>query len=73
MNLETKTYVIALLELYQKSEKQIELLHYELSHPARISEDEMIEALALSHGDDNGGGHPGSHASDRTLYIEGIG
>lgn len=69
MNIETKTYVISLLESYQKREKQIELLHYELSHPAHISANEMIEALAFAHGDGNGGGHPGGHASDKTLYI----
>lgn len=69
MNIETKTYVVGLLESYQKREKQIELLHYELSHPAHVSANEMIGALALSHGDGNGNGHLGGHASDRTLYI----
>ena len=68
MNVETKTYVIGLLESYQKRSKQIELLHYELSHPARVSEDEIIGALALAHGDGEGG-RPGGHASDKTLYI----
>ena len=68
MNVETKTYVIDLLESYQKRSKQIELLHYELSHPARVSENEIIGALALAHGDGEGG-HPGGHASDKTLYI----
>ena len=68
MNVETKTYVIGLLESYQKRSKQIELLHYELSHPARVSENEIIGALALAHGDGEKG-HPGGHASDKTLYI----
>lgn len=67
MNIETKTYVVGLLESYQKREKQIELLHYELSHPTNISEDEMIGALALAHGE--GGGHSDGHISDKTLYI----
>lgn len=67
MNIDTKTYVVGLLESYQKRSKQIELLHYELSHPAHVSANEVIGALALAHND--GGGHPGSHASDRTLYI----
>ena len=53
---------------YQKRSKQIELLHYELSHPARVSENEIIGALALAHGDGEKG-HPGGHASDKTLYI----
>ena len=66
--METKAYVVALLESYHKRSKQIELLHYELSHPVRISENEMIGALALTH-DEGGSGHPGGHASDKTLYI----
>lgn len=65
-NVETKTYVIGLLESYQKRAKQIELLHYELSHPTDISENEMIGALALAHSD---GGGSGGHISDKTLYI----
>ena len=68
MNVETKAYVIGLLESYQKRSKQIELLHYELSHPAHVSENEIIGALALAHGEGEGG-HPGGHASDKTLYI----
>ena len=65
-NVETKTYVVELLESYQKRSKQIELLHYELSHPTDISENEMIGALALAHGDGVGSGR---HISDKTLYI----
>ena len=67
MSIDTKAYVVGLLETYQKRSKQIELLHYELSHPARVSENEMIGALALAHGE--GSGRPGGHASDKTLYI----
>lgn len=62
----TKTYVVGLLESYQKRSKQIELLHYELSHPTDVSENEMIGALALAHGE---GGGAGRHISDKTLYI----
>ena len=65
-NVETKAYVIGLLESYRKRAKQIELLHYELSHPTDISENEMIGALALAHGE---GGGTGRHISDKTLYI----
>ena len=36
MNVETRMYVVDLLESYQKRSKQIELLHYELSHPDGI-------------------------------------
>lgn len=68
MTADTKAYVVGLLESYQKRSKQIDLLHYELSHPARVSENEMIGALALAHGDGEGGS-PRNHASDKTLYI----
>lgn len=68
MNIDTKTYVVGLLESYQKRSKQIELLHYELSHPAHISESEMIRALALARGEGEGS-RPSGHASDKTLYI----
>lgn len=53
-NVKTKTYVIGMLESYQKRSKQIELLHYELSHPTEISENEMIGALALVHSESGG-------------------
>ena len=46
---------------------RIKSVQSKLSHPARVSENEMIGALALAHSD--GGGHPSSHASDKTLYI----
>lgn len=67
MSSDTKSYVVGLLESYQKRAKQIELLHYELSHPSRVSENEMIGALSLAHGE--GGGVHGCHTSDKTLYI----
>lgn len=67
MNIETKTYVIGLLESYQKRSKQIDLLHYELSHPSRVSANEMIGAMSMAHGD--GASRSGSHISDKTLYI----
>ena len=63
---ETKAYVVDLLESYRRRSKQIELLHYELSHPTGISENEMIGALALAHGE---GSSTGGHISDKTLYI----
>lgn len=67
MDVEMKAYVVDLLESYQKREKQIELLHYELAHPASISEGEMIGAMSLAHGE--GGGCVGGHISDKTFYI----
>ena len=69
MNAVTKTYVTGLLESYQKRTKQIELLHFELAHPVQVTASEMIGALALAHSEEGGGGHPGGHASDKTLYI----
>lgn len=65
MNVDTRMYVTGLLESYQKRSKQIELL---LSHPAHVSENEIIGVLALAHGNGEGG-RPGGHASDKTLYI----
>ena len=67
MTVDTKTYVVGLLESYQQRSKQLDLLHYELSHQTDISENEMISALALSHGE--GGGGTVGHISDKTLYI----
>ena len=65
--MDSKTHVVGLLESYQTRSKQIDLLHYELSHPARVSGNEMIGALSLTHGE-GGNGHS-CHASDKTLYI----
>ena len=64
---QTKQRVIKLLESHQERTKLIELLHYELAHPKCVSESEMIEALALTHGE--GGGRPSGRISDKTLYI----
>lgn len=69
MNVETRTYVVGLLESYQKRSKQIELLHYELSHPVHVSGDEMIGMLTFARGDSDGSARPGGHVSDKTLYI----
>ena len=68
MNRDTRTYVINLLETYQERKRKIALLHYELEHPARTSEAEMISAMALGHGAGSGG-HTEGHISDKTLYI----
>lgn len=68
MNRDTRTYVINLLETYQERKRKIALLHYELEHPARTSEAEMISAMALGHGAD-GSSHTEGHISDKTFYI----
>lgn len=60
-------YVIELLERYPDTCRKIALLRYELEHPAWVTPDEMLEAMALTR-EDVGGGLSG-HVSDRTLYI----
>lgn len=69
MNNDTRSYVVNLLETCQERKRKIALLHYELEHPARTSEAEMIGAMALSHGTGSGGGRAEGHISDKTLYI----
>lgn len=67
MNNKVRTHVISLLETCPERRRQISLLHYELEHPARLSDTEMIGAMALGHGE--GGSHIKGHVSDKTLYI----
>lgn len=67
MSTNVKTYVIDLLESWPKRERNIALLHYELDHVMQASQNEMIEAMALGHGDSRGF-HDG-RVSDKTLYI----
>lgn len=67
MNRNMKSYVINLLETYLKREQQIDLLHYEMRHTARVSSEEMIDGMSLGHGDGMGGGK--GHISNKTMYI----
>ena len=67
MKNEVRTHVISLLETCPERRRQIALLHYELEHPARLSDTEMIGAMALGHSE--GGSHVKGHVSDKTLYI----
>lgn len=67
MSSTAKDCVVDLLETYQVRAEQIELLHFELSHPAHVSADEMIEAMSLARRE--GTGSSGGHISDKTLYI----
>lgn len=62
-----RAHVTNLLETCQERRRNIALLHYELEHPVRTSETEMISAMALSHGESCG--HAGGYVSDKTLYI----
>lgn len=67
MNNEMRTRVINLLETCPERQRRISLLHYELEHPARLSDTEMIGAMALGHSE--GSNHVKGHVSDKTLYI----
>ena len=60
-------HYISLLETYSKRERQIDLLHYEIRHTARVSSEEMIDGMSLGHGDGMGGGK--GHISNKTMYI----
>ncbi len=59
--------VLDLLKNYRKNQQRIALLHYELEHPARVTSQEMIEALSFNHNDHEGAS--GGQVSNRTLYI----
>lgn len=55
MNSDTRTSVIDLLDTYQERQRKIAVLHFELDHTAQTSKNEMLETMALGHGD----GYPG--------------
>lgn len=61
-----KEQIISLLRHYKTYKERIALLRYEMQHPARISQNEMIDALALSHGE--GGTVSLGHIPDKTYY-----
>ena len=60
-------HYISLLETYSKREQQIDLLHYEMRHTARVSSGEIIDGMSLGHGDGMGGSK--GHISNKTMYI----
>ena len=66
MNDTMKKYVRSLLERYPETIRKIALLRYEMEHPASITPEEMIDAMAFSRGE--GGGTVG-RISNKTLYI----
>lgn len=68
MNIDMKAHIINLLESYPERERQIALLHYEMQHTARVSPEEVIDAMSLGHSDGMGGSSKG-HISDKTMYI----
>ena len=59
--------VMTLLHNYRATKRKIEQLRYELEHPARVTPDEMIEAMNFAKGD--GEGRPSGSVSNKTLYI----
>ena len=67
MDNDMRAYVVNLLETYQERERKIAVLHFELDHAAQASKNEMLETMALGHGD--GSGRMDGRISDKTLYI----
>ena len=50
MNHNAKDQVLSLLQNYRAAKRKIEQLRYELEHPARVTPDEMIEAMNFAKG-----------------------
>lgn len=67
MDMKIRAQILQLLESSQERNRKIALLHYELNHSAQTSGREMIEAMALGHGE--GSGLSSGHISDKTFYI----
>lgn len=62
-----REYVLRELESYPRILRQIAVLRYEMEHPAKVSEEEMLNAMAFARGEHTGSA-PG-HISDKTFYI----
>lgn len=67
MNTEIKNCVMDLLANYHNRKREIALLQYELTCPAKVTEDEMIAAMTYARPDEPG--RPAGHISNKTLYI----
>lgn len=67
MNANMKEYVMNLLGGYHRRAREIALLRYELAHPVRVTDQEMIGAMNFAR--QTGTGHPEGHISDKTFYI----
>lgn len=59
--------VIQELKRYPQKQRRADLLRYELAHPPNLSEQEVIEELALSPAAD--GAAPSGHISNKTMQI----
>ncbi len=67
MSMNTKEQVMTLLKAYKENKVKMDVLRYELNHPAHVSPEEQMEAMIYGHGD--GTERPSGHISDKTLYI----
>ncbi len=63
----TRETVMEMLTDYPNKVRKINLLRFELEHPAKVSPDEMLEAMSFFHGNSEGR-TPGA-ISNKTLYI----
>lgn len=63
-----KAYVLKQLEEYRNDLRRIAQLRYELEHPAHVSAEELMSAMALGHEESDAPSSTG-HISDKTLYI----
>lgn len=63
-----RAQVIEDLKSYQALQKKVTLLRYEQEHPARVSDEEVIESMALSHPMSHGI-KPTGYISDKTMLI----
>lgn len=70
MTINIKNYVIQELEAYPRILRQISVLRYEMEHPAHVSAQEMLDAMAYACGDRTGSS-PG-HVSDMRIDEERI-
>ena len=63
---EVKEYVLRLLKDYRNTDRQIQLLRYEMEH-CSVSAKDVISEMAFARGD--GSGRSPSQISNKTLYI----
>ena len=63
---EMKEYVMRLLKNYRDTDRQIQLLRYEMEH-CSVSAEDVISEMAFARGD--GSGRSPSQISNKTLYI----
>ena len=64
---DTRSMVMSILTQFRDNQRRIEMLRYELEHPATVTADDMIDALSFGHGEQVG--TSSGHISNKTLYI----